>query len=74
MPRYTLSVSEEADINLHRLASELGIKEVDVLRNAINTYATLKRLSSNGYVFVQAVPDPTSRDTQRLVVKKVALP
>jgi hypothetical protein len=38
VPRYTLSVTEQADLNLHRLAQELNIPEVDVLRHAINTY------------------------------------
>src|SRR5205809_7456070 len=43
MPQYVLTIGEQADLNLHRLAQRLGISEVDVLRNAINTYSTLKK-------------------------------
>jgi 23S rRNA A2030 N6-methylase RlmJ len=57
VPRYSLSIGEQADLNLHRLAQELHLSEVDVLRNAINTYATVKRRTSDGYVWVHvAIP------------------
>jgi hypothetical protein len=68
VPRYSLNVSEQADINLHRLALQLGITEVDVLRNAINTYATIKRRASDGYVWVK------ERRDGKLVIVKVAIP
>jgi hypothetical protein len=68
VPRYTLSVTEQADLNLHRLAQELNISEVDVLRHAINTYATLKLRSSDGYVWVK------ERKHDKLIITKVAIP
>lgn len=68
MPRYTLSVTEQADLNLHRLAQELGIPEVDVLRHAINTYATLKRRSNDGCVWVHETRNG------KLIITKVAIP
>jgi hypothetical protein len=68
VPRYTLSVTEQADLNLHRLAQELDIPEVDVLRHAINTYATIKRRSSDGYVWVH------ERRNGKLIITKVAIP
>lgn len=68
VPDYLLSVGEQADINLHRLALRLGISEADVLRNAINTYATLKN-NQHEEVFVR------TRNAQGvLVVKRVVLP
>jgi hypothetical protein len=68
VPRYTLSVTEQADLNLHRLASDLGIPEVEVLRHAINTYATIKRRSSDGYVWVK------EQRHGKLIITKVAIP
>jgi hypothetical protein len=68
VPRYTLSVTEQADLNLHRLAQELNIPEVDVLRHAINTYATIKRRSTDGYVWVH------ERRNGKLIITKVAIP
>jgi hypothetical protein len=68
VPRYSLSIGEQADLNLHRLAQELHLSEVDVLRNAINTYATVKRRTSDGYVWVH------ERRDGKLCVVKVAIP
>lgn len=70
MPRYTLTIGEQADLALHRLALELNQKEVDVLRNAINTYATLRRNSDDGYVWVKA----RNQKTGNLGIRRIALP
>lgn len=65
---YKLTLGEQADLNLNRLAAELGCTVSDVLRNAINTYATVKRRSDDGYVWVKEVRNG------KLVIVKVAIP
>jgi hypothetical protein len=65
---YKLTLGEQADLNLNRLAAEQNCTVGDILRNAINTYATVKRRASDGYVWVH------ERRNGKLVIVKIAIP
>lgn len=67
--QYRLTLGEQADLTLNRLATENGQSVSEIMRNAINTYATLKRRSEDGYVFVRR----HGADGQ-IAVTKIALP
>lgn len=66
--QYRLTLGEQTDLTLNRIATEQNTTVSEVLRNAVNTYAMLHQYP---HVFVQA---PSLNNSKVLVVKKIALP
>lgn len=65
--QYRLTLGEQTDLTLNRIAQEENNTVSEVLRNAVNTYAMLR---SYQHVYVKA---PNGQDG-RLIVKRIAIP
>lgn len=69
MPQtYKLTMGEQADITLNRLATERHTTVGEILRNAINTYATLHTHRADE-IFVRYRNEEGS-----LIIKRIVIP
>lgn len=69
MARHTLTLSERTEAALDAKAKELNLTHSELMRNAINTYCSLKGNANDDAVFFH-----TTNGDGKLVVKRMVLP
>lgn len=69
MPDYKLSLTSDVEKRIEAFITKYPMTKETLLRNAINTYITLKRESGGGTIFIQS-----RNEDGKLVVRSVDLP